>query len=88
MPVTPASVSATKATPFGMRSSKSSALSARFTILYSFSGFTDSRYRPRTVVSTFKRAMRQSVASADVRNTRTRNVPTLAFLPYSVSTSM
>ena len=89
MPVTPASVSATKATPFGTRSSKSSALSARFTILYSFSGFSDSRYRPRTVVSTFKSR------NAPIRRLGRRAehpheepVPTLAFLPYSVSTSM
>ena len=63
MPVTPASVSATNATPLGTRSSKSSALSARFTTLYCFSGVSDSRYRPRTVVSTFRPAIRQSVPS-------------------------
>ena len=87
MPVTPASVSATKATPLGTRSSKSSALSVRFTILYCFSELTESRYRPRTVVRMFSRAMRHSVASDVSRNTLMSHVPTRAFLPNSASTS-
>ncbi len=87
MPVTPASVSATKPTPLGTRSSKSSALSARFSILYCFSELRESRYNPRTVVRTFSRAMRHSVALDDSRNTLMSHVPTRAFLPNSVSTS-